>query len=81
MIATSIIYVWMYNSTNGSLLLVMVAHFGHNFAGSIVQAPSDSSHFHLTLALLYLAAAVGIVLTTDSHTLTRTNHSGPATLG
>jgi hypothetical protein len=59
----------------------MVAHFGHNFAGSIMQTPSDSSHFHLTIALLYLVVALGIVLTTNSRTLTRANHFRPAAFG
>jgi membrane protease YdiL (CAAX protease family) len=71
MVSTAIVYAWMYNSTNGSLFLVMVAHFGHNLAASVVKAPPDSSHFHLTLALLYLVVAVCIVLTSDSWTLTR----------
>jgi membrane protease YdiL (CAAX protease family) len=74
MISTAIIYAWMYNSTNASLFLVMVAHFGHNFAGSVVQAPSDISHSHLTIALLYSVVAVGIVVTTNSRTLTHVNH-------
>jgi membrane protease YdiL (CAAX protease family) len=81
MISTAVVYAWLYNSTNGSLFLAMVAHFGHNFAGSIVQIPSDSSHFHFTIALLYLAVAVGIVLTTDSRTLTRANHHTPTAFG
>jgi membrane protease YdiL (CAAX protease family) len=81
MISTAVVYAWMYNSTNSSLFLVMVAHFGHNFAGSIVQTPSGSSHFHLTIALLYLVVALGIVLTTDSRTLTRANRCRPAAFG
>jgi len=71
MISTAIVYAWMYNSTNGSLFLVMVAHFGHNLAASVVKAPPDSSHFHLTIALLYLVTGVCIVLTSDPWTLTR----------
>jgi membrane protease YdiL (CAAX protease family) len=74
MIAASIVYSWMYNSTNGSLFLVMVAHFGHNFAGSVVPTSPDSSHFHFTIALLYLAAAIGILLMADWRTLTRTKN-------
>ena len=71
MISTAIVYAWMYNSTNGSLFLAMVAHFGHNLAASVVKASPDSSHFHLTIASLYLVAAVCIVLTSDPWTLTR----------
>jgi membrane protease YdiL (CAAX protease family) len=80
MITTSIVYSWMYNSTNGSLFLVMVAHFGHNFAGSVVPTSPDSLHFHFTVALLYLAAAVGILLMTDWRTLTCRKNRGPALL-
>jgi len=71
LISTAIVYAWMYNSTNGSLFVVMVAHMGHNLAGSVVQTPPDASHFHFTLAMLYLAAAIGVVLLTDWRTLTR----------
>lgn len=74
MISTAIVYGWMYNSTNGSLFLVMVAHLGHNLAGSVVQRPSDSWHFHVTIAFLYSAVATCIALTTNSRTLTRVNN-------
>jgi membrane protease YdiL (CAAX protease family) len=70
MISTSIVYSWMYNSTKASLFLVMVAHFGHNLAASVVPPPSDGLHVHLTIALLYLVVAVGIILMTNSRTLT-----------
>jgi membrane protease YdiL (CAAX protease family) len=73
MIATAVVYAWIYNSTNGSLLLAMLAHFGHNFAGTIVWISPSNRHFHITLALLYFLVAVGIVLTTDSRTLGRTH--------
>jgi membrane protease YdiL (CAAX protease family) len=76
LIATAIAYAWIYNCTKGALLLVMLAHFGHNFAATIVQTPPGTSHFHLTLALLYFVVAVGIVLTTGSRTLTRANRRG-----
>lgn len=70
LISTAIVYAWTHNSTNGSLFLVMVAHAGHNIAGSLVQTPPDVSHFHFTLAVLYLGAAIGVVLRTDWRTLT-----------
>ena len=76
MIATAVVYAWIYNSTNGSLLLAMLAHFGHNFAGTIVWISPSNRHFHITLALLYFLVAVGIVLTTDSRTLGRTHPRG-----
>jgi len=79
MIATAIVYAWIYNSTSGSLFLAMMAHFGHNFAGTIVRVAPDNQHFHITIALLYLAAAMAVVLTTNSRTLTRAN--GPDVSG
>jgi len=69
MIATAIIYAWMYNSTNGSLFVAMVAHVGHNFAGSLVQTPANAVHHHLITALLYLEAAIGVLALTDWQTL------------
>ncbi len=71
MIATAIVYAWLYNSTNGSLFLAMVAHFGHNFAATLVRAVPENFHFHITIALLYLVAATAIILATDPRTLTR----------
>jgi len=70
LISTAIVYAWMYNSTHGSLLIVMLAHAGHNIASSLVPAAPDTLHHHLTLALLYLAVAVALVLKTDPRTLT-----------
>src|SRR6266700_911445 len=69
--STAIIYAWMYNSTNGSLLIAMLAHLGHNFASSLIPTPSDGGRQHLINALCYLVAAILVVAITDSRTLRR----------
>ena len=72
LISTAIIYAWIYNSTNGSLFLVMVAHAGHNFAMELVPIPADGVHFvPVIVALLYLAVATAIVLIAGPRTLSR----------
>jgi len=67
--STAVIYAWIYNSTNGSLLIVMIAHLGHNLAVSLIPTPADGGQQHLITALLYLVAATVIVFTTDARTL------------
>ena len=71
LISTAVIYAWIYNATK-SLLLVMVAHIGHNIAAALVQLPTSGSlDVPLIIAFLYFAAAVVVVLTTRPETLTR----------
>ena len=73
LISTAVLYAWIYNSTNNTLLVVMVAHIGHNIASALVQIPMDGSQdIPMIVALLYLAAAIVVVLLTRSRTLTRT---------
>ncbi|HZR27147.1 MAG TPA: CPBP family intramembrane glutamic endopeptidase [Terriglobales bacterium] len=67
--STAVIYAWMYNSTNGSLLIAMVAHFGHNLAASLIPTLADGGQQHLISALLYFVAAMIVVFTTDARTL------------
>ncbi len=74
LISTAIIYAWIYNSTNGSLFLVMVAHAGHNLATELVGTPAEGSQIvALLIALLYLTVALVVVLVTDPRTLSRRN--------
>jgi uncharacterized protein len=68
LIATAVIYAWMYNSTKGSLLLVMVAHAGHNLASNLIRTPSDGP---VIVALGYVVLATFVVLMTESRTLSR----------
>lgn len=67
--ATAVIYAWMYNSTNGSLLTVMIAHLGHNLAASLIPTPADGGQQHLITAILYLVVGMIVVLTKDARTL------------
>lgn len=69
LISTAIIYGWIYNSTRGSLLLVMLAHAGHNIAIDLLPSIPDGTA--LILAFLYLAAAIVVVWVTKAQTFTR----------
>lgn len=74
LISTAIIYGWIYNSTNGSLFLVMVAHAGHNIATELIQLPAQGTDvIPVIIALLYLTAAIAVVLMTEPRTLSRSN--------
>lgn len=67
--STAVIYAWMYNSANGSLLIAMIAHLGHNLAASLIPTPADGGQQHLITALLYFVLAMIVVFTTDARTL------------
>jgi membrane protease YdiL (CAAX protease family) len=71
--ATAVIYAWIYNSTKGSLFLVMVAHAGHNLAGQLIRVPADGGVID---SLGYLVIAIVVVLMTDPQTLTRRSKQG-----
>lgn len=72
LIATAILYAWLYNSTRGSLLLVMVAHAGHNIALDLIQLPAGGAdEVSIIIALLYLAAALVVIWATGSRRLAR----------
>lgn len=60
LICTAVLYGWLYNTTR-SLLLVMVAHAGHNLAVTGIPTPADPV-WHLLLAIAYLIVAVVVVL-------------------
>jgi CAAX protease family protein len=70
LIATAIIYAWIYNSTKGSLFLVMVAHAAHNITVDLMPQVGGSA---VIVALSYVAVAIFVVLLTDPRTLTRSN--------
>lgn len=61
LISTAVLYGWLYNMTR-SLLLVMIAHAGHNLAVTLIPTPTDPDGlWHLLLALTYLVAASVVV--------------------
>lgn len=74
--STAVIYAWMYNSTNSSLFLAMIAHMGHNLAASLIPTPADQGQQHLITALLYFVAAVIVIFTTNARTLRRKSAHG-----
>lgn len=69
--STAVIYAWMYNSTKGSLFIVMIAHLGHNLAASLIPTSADCGQQHLIIALLYFVVVLIIIFTTDAKTLRR----------
>ncbi len=67
LIATAVIYAWIYNSTKGSLFLVMVAHAAHNITVGLMPQVGGGA---IIVALSYVAVAIVVVLMTDPQTLT-----------
>jgi membrane protease YdiL (CAAX protease family) len=68
LIATAVIYGWIYNSTNGNLFLVMVAHAAHNLTVDLMPMVGGGA---VIVASSYVAVAIVVVLATDPRTLTR----------
>ena len=71
LIATSIIYAWLFNSTRGSLLIVMLAHAGHNLAVRFVPPADSVQHGDPVVTGLYAMAAVAVVVWAGSRWLSR----------
>jgi hypothetical protein len=67
LIATAVIYAWIYNSTKGSLFLVMVAHAAHNITVDLMPQVGGSA---VIVAVSYVAVAIVVALATDPRTLT-----------
>ena len=62
LVPTAVIYGWIYTRTGGSVLLVMLAHVGHNIAVDLLPAALlNTTGMPLTIALLYFVAAVVLV--------------------
>lgn len=72
LISTAIIYGRIYNSTRGSLLLVMLAHAGHNIAVDLLPPTTEGTA--LIVAFLYLIAAIVLVWATKAHTMSPPEH-------
>jgi uncharacterized protein len=71
LIATSIVYAWLYNSTRGSLLIVMLAHAGHNLAANFVPLAGVGNHADPITAALYVAAGVLVLALAGPRWLSR----------
>lgn len=61
LIATSVLYAWLYNNTRGSLLIVMLAHAGHNLAARFVPSAASVQHGDPVVTMLYVMAAIAVV--------------------
>jgi membrane protease YdiL (CAAX protease family) len=59
LVATSVIYAWIYVATKESLPIVMLAHAGHNIADELL-APTELGA--LVMSTLYVVAAVVVIL-------------------
>jgi uncharacterized protein len=70
LMATAVIYAWIYNSTKGSLFLVMVAHAAHNITVDLMPMVGGSA---VIVALSYVAVAIVVALIPDPRSLTRSN--------
>jgi membrane protease YdiL (CAAX protease family) len=68
LIATAVIYGWIYNSTKGSLFLTGLAHAGHNIAVGLMPGVGDTS---VIVALSYVVVAIFVALLTHPRMLTR----------
>jgi hypothetical protein len=55
----------MYNNTNGSLLIAMLAHLRHNLAASLVPAPADGGRQHLIVAVICRVMAMVAIVWTE----------------
>jgi membrane protease YdiL (CAAX protease family) len=80
LVSTAIIYGWLYNTTRGSLPVVMVAHAAHNIAVDLMPVPlGGPDDVSLIVAGLYLVAAVGVIAITPTRDhLAGTHASGAA---
>jgi uncharacterized protein len=69
-IASSVIYTWVYNSTGGSLLLLVVLHATFNWPLTILLAPLGSQMtlpFLVYAGLMVVAAIVVVIVAGPEH--------------
>jgi uncharacterized protein len=76
MIAMAVIYAWLYNSSGGSLFLVMVAHAAYDLTVPLMPEVGGGP---IVIALSEVAAAVIVVLLTNRRTLTLRRMEAQAT--
>ncbi|HVI69079.1 MAG TPA: CPBP family intramembrane glutamic endopeptidase, partial [Magnetospirillaceae bacterium] len=68
LIATAIIYGWMYVRTGGSILLVMLVHAGHNIAVDLISPTLLTTvTMPLLITCLYAVAAIALVVARPGH--------------
>lgn len=63
LMAMSILFAWLFNSAQGSLLIVMLAHAGYNLGIRLVPSVTGDHADPFTVAMFVLAALVVVVAT------------------
>jgi membrane protease YdiL (CAAX protease family) len=67
LISTAIVYGWLFNTTRGSLPVVMVAHAAHNIAVDLMPVPlGGPGDVSLIVAGLYLVAGIAVITMTPT---------------
>ena len=80
--ALFIVWAWAYNSTGGSLLIVVLFHFSSNLSTALIPAlfaGSDAAQRSWIFTVLWCAAAIGVILLAGPARLSRTPPSLPPT--
>jgi membrane protease YdiL (CAAX protease family) len=78
MVATSIVYAWLYNASGESLPVVLVAHAGHNIAVDLMPpGVIGTDAGALTMAGLYVLAAAAVLVATRARLGQATKTSDP----
>ncbi|HEY5979591.1 MAG TPA: CPBP family glutamic-type intramembrane protease, partial [Microlunatus sp.] len=76
LVSTAVIYAWLYNSTDGALPVVLVAHAAHNTAISLMPVEIIGADAGApAVALLHVVAAIAVIAGTSVRTLTRAGRS------
>lgn len=71
LMGTAVVYAWILNRT-GSLLLVMLAHVGHNIAIDLVPtAVLNTTAMPMVIACLYALAALIVLVVKPSQLLAK----------
>jgi CAAX protease family protein len=76
-IASSVVYTWLYNNTGGSLLIVVLYHAASNLPITVLIGGglgSRGAQAFLTYVVLIVIAAAAIVIATGAENLSRTAH-------
>lgn len=60
LVSTAIIYGWIWDATRGSLVLLMVAHFGHNLAVALL--PPTTTFAQTIIAIGYAIVAIVVIV-------------------
>ena len=76
LIAMSVLFAWLYNSSGGSLLIVMIAHAGYNLGIRIVPSVTGD-HADAFVVALFAVAAVAAAVAAGPRRLARMGASVP----